>query len=358
MATDRVPFYHGFLHFCARWLFTVYHDIRVEGAKHVPASGPAIIAANHPTYLDPAFLMVGLSRPVRFMAWEKPFRIPLLGLLMRSYGAIPLNKKKPGRASFEAAVKVLRQGEIFGIFPEGGRTKTLAPMNPLKSGVARLAMITGAPIVPATVIGGLRVWRRGELFWKPGPITIVFHPPMRVQAASRLLWRRDKSLERRVIEQLIETIHRRLLPSLRRDRRLERLMKAPPQPPSLFVEGIPFIFLLLSFLLAPRGLWEARAGPAVHWISGYGLALVAELALEARGFWVKWLRQLLPWIMLSTLLHRKSGIPLGVWIAACLPAAAVLLWVQYFRFPIYRRVRTPLLVAGFGLWLLKILRAG
>ncbi|HAH05858.1 MAG TPA: hypothetical protein DCM05_04900 [Elusimicrobia bacterium] len=358
MATDRVPFYHGFLHFCARWLFTVYHDIQVEGAEHVPASGPAILAANHPTYLDPAFLMVGLKRPVRFMAWEKPFRIPGLGLLMRRYGAIPVDKKRPGRASFEAAVKVLREGEIFGIFPEGGRTKGLAPMNPFKSGVARLALITGAPIVPATIIGGLRVWRRGELFPKPGPIRVVFHPPLRVESGSRLLWRRDKTLERNLIETLIATIHRRLMPSLRRDRRVAKLLETPSQPPSLLYEGIPFVFLLLTYFLAPRAVWEARAGPAVWWISSYGTALIVQQALEARGFWVKWLRELLPWIMLSTLLHRGSGIALGAWLAACLPAVGILLWLQYFRHHVYRRMRTPLLAAGYGLWLLKILGQG
>jgi len=346
------------LHLFARWLFAAYHDIRVEGAEHVPASGPAIIAANHPTYLDPAFLMVGLQRPVRFMAWEKPFRIPGLGLFMRSYGAIPVDKKKPGRASFEAAVGVLRGGGVFGIFPEGGRTKGLQPMNPFKSGVARLSLMTGAPIVPATIVGGLRVWRRGDLFPKPGPIKVVFHPPIRVEAGSRLLWRRDKSIERRLIERLIETINRRLLPSLRRDRRAARLMQTPPQPPSLLVEGIPFIFLLLSYFFMPRGLWESRAGPAITWVSGYGIALVIELALEARGFWVKWLRQLLPWIMLSTLLHRRSGIALGAWIAGCLPVAGLIVWLQIFRHPLYRRLRTPLLAAGYGLWLLKVLRPG
>ena len=116
-----VPLYHRFLKFAAHWLFTIYHDIRVEGAENVPSSGAVIIAANHPTYLDPAFLMLSTSRPIRFMAWERPFRIPFLGAMMNVYGAIPVNTRKPGRASFEAAVKVLRRKEVFGIFPEGGR---------------------------------------------------------------------------------------------------------------------------------------------------------------------------------------------------------------------------------------------
>ena len=85
---DRPPLFHRELKAFAGWFFAIYHDIRVSGAEHLPASGAAIVAANHPTYLDPAFLMVGLRRPIRFMAWEKPFRIPLLGAMMRAYGAI------------------------------------------------------------------------------------------------------------------------------------------------------------------------------------------------------------------------------------------------------------------------------
>ena len=112
------PPVHKVLRLAARWLFTLYHDIRVHGAEHVPAEGAVIIAANHPTYLDPAFIMVGLKRPVRFMAWEKPFRLPLLGAMMRAYGAIPVDMKKPGRASFEAAVKVLRSGSSSASSPK------------------------------------------------------------------------------------------------------------------------------------------------------------------------------------------------------------------------------------------------
>lgn len=354
----REPFFHRRLQTLARWLFTVYHDIRVQGAEHVPAAGPVIIASNHPTYLDGAFLMVGLRRSVRFMAWEKPFRLPLLGSLMRAYGSIPVDMKKPGRRSFEAAVRVLREGEAFGIFPEGGRTKGLAPMNPLRSGVARLAMITGAPIVPATITGGRRVWRKGDLFPKPGPIQVCFHPPIRVDASERLRWRRDKSIEQVIIEDLIGTIHRKLLPSLRKEKRIDRLLEGPPQPPSAAIEGIPLYFLLLSRLMMPPAAWDLHVRPAVFWIAGYAAALSVELFLEARGFWVKWLRNLLPWIVLGGMALQRMNAGHAPLRAACGAALAVfVVWMQIFRFPVYRRLRTPLLIAGCGGWLLDVLRS-
>ncbi|MEK9146042.1 MAG: lysophospholipid acyltransferase family protein [Elusimicrobiota bacterium] len=357
-AWEKEPFCHRQLQTLAHWIFTAYHDIRVHGAEHVPASGPVIIASNHPTYLDGAFLMVGLHRSVRFMAWEKPFRLPLLGALMRSYGSIPVDMKKPGRGSFEAAVKVLRGGAAFGIFPEGGRTKGLAPMNPFKSGVARLAMITGAPIVPATIVGGRRVWRKGDLLPKPGPITVCFHPPIRVDSSQRLRWRRDKTLEKEIVTDLIETIHRKLLPALRKEERVDRLLAGPPQPPAAAIEGIPLYFLFLSYLMLPFDSWVHHARPAAYWVAGYAAALSVELFLEARGLWVKWLRNLLPWIVLLGMAFQRMNAGHAPIRAASGAALAVfVVWMQIFRFPAYRRLRTPLLIAGYGGWLVDLLRS-
>ncbi|MBI3296803.1 MAG: 1-acyl-sn-glycerol-3-phosphate acyltransferase [Elusimicrobia bacterium] len=355
MGKGRIaPLVHEGLRLAARWLFTVFHDIRVHGAEHVPEGGAAIIAANHPTYLDPAFLMVGLGRPVRFMAWEKPFRLPLLGVMMRAYGAIPVNMKKPGRASFEAAVKVLRGGELFGIFPEGGRTKTAEPMNPVKSGVARLALITGAPIVPATIVGGRRVWRRGELFPKPGPITVYFHPPLRVEAGERARWRRDRTLERQVIDGVLARIHKKLVPSLRRDKRVDRILAAAPQPPTLWVEGLPFIFLAAAWLLLPAEAWPRLGAPNVPWLAGSAALLGLELAVEWRGKGLKWVRQVLPWVTLAAFTWSSFGSP-NKWNLPLESAFLIALgWFTFFRFPAYRKVRTPLLLAGYGAWLAEV----
>lgn len=359
MARARVPpAVHEALRTLARWLFALYHDIRVHGAEHVPPEGAVIIAANHPTYLDPAFLMVGLRRPVRFMAWEKPFRLPLLGWLMRAYGSIPVNMKKPGRASFEAAVKVLRAGEAFGIFPEGGRTKSLDAMNPFKSGVARLAMMTGAPIVPATIVGGRRVWRRGDLLPKPGPITVYFHPPLKVAASERLRWRRDKTLEREVVSDLIARIHKKLAPSLRRDARLDRLLAAAPAPPSLWVEGIPPFFLFLAWLVMPAEGWAEVARPAMTALSVYLGVLGLELAVEWRGLGIKWARQVLPWATLAGFAWASFGKP-NKWNTP-LEAAFLFVvgWMVFFRFKEYRRIRTPLLALGYAAWLAEAVSRG
>ena len=345
------PFFHEPLRLFARWLFAVYHDIRVEGAEHVPSQGPAIVAANHPTYLDPAFLMLGVQRPIRFMAWEKPFRVPGLGLLLRAYGSIPVRTRKPGKTSFEEAVRVLRRGEVFGIFPEGGRTKGLNQMNPFKSGVARLALITGAPIIPATIRGGRRVWRRGELIPKPGPIVVRFHPPIRIPATERLRWRRDKSLERELIYELMATIHHSLAPSLRKEERVDRLLEGPAPPASLGVEGIPVLVGALTPFLMSHKTWAHAGRPVLEWTAVYVAFLFLDLLLETRGWAVIWLRNLLPWGALVVLGHRTLGWPGPAWLGLEAAVLAALVWVQIFRFPLYRRLRTGLLIVAYGAWL-------
>lgn len=345
------PFFHGPLRVFAQWLFSVYHDIRVEGVENVPESGPAIIAANHPTYLDAAFLMVELSRPVRFMAWERPLAVPVLGRLLRAYGVIPVDMAKPGKASFEAAVKVLRSGSLFGIFPEGGRTKTRRGMNPFKSGVARLALITGAPIVPATIIGGRRVWKRGQPFPKPGPIRVVFHPPIRVAPSDRAKWRRDKSLERGVIERVMATINRSYAPSVRKEERLRKLLRGSPAKPSPWVEGVPPLFL--------AGAWLGGAATAaMFWVFAvYAGLLGLEFAFEARGRFAIWTRHLLPWFAFAAFCGVSLSVSPAAFAAGFFFGAGCLVWLTIFRFPLYRRVRSLLLAAAYGTLLIHALGA-
>jgi 1-acyl-sn-glycerol-3-phosphate acyltransferase len=342
----------------AHWLFTIYHDIRVEGAEHVPDTGAVIIAANHPTYLDPAFLMVGMQRSIQFMAWEKPFRLPFIGALMRAYGSIPVDMKKPGRGSFIAALKVLRQGNVFGIFPEGGRTKQARQMNPVKSGVARLAVITGAPIVPVTILGGRRVWRRGTLLPRPGPIRVVFHPPVHIPKSARADWRRDRQAEGRIISELLATINRKLLPSMRAEERMRKLLrKAAPQTPAIYVDGIPVAYLAAMWWFLPEAARWNEGLISLKWILAYLTLLGLELLLEARGWVVKWIRHLLPWLTLAGVVHGTIGLPPAFWFGVELGVLAGLVWCTIFRFPLYRRVRTLLLVVGYGSWLMHLLKS-
>src|SRR4051794_39747848 len=121
------------LHALFRLLFTLEY----LGEENVPEEGPVVIAGNHPSYLDPPLIGLPLRRRVYFMAWDKLFTVPVLGQLMRQVGAFPVRLGTRDPNAYAAALAILESGKALGIFPEAGRSKE-GPMNPLKTGAARL----------------------------------------------------------------------------------------------------------------------------------------------------------------------------------------------------------------------------
>ena len=289
------------------------------------------------------------------MAWEKPFRIPLLGAVMRAYGAVPVDMKRPGKDSFAEAVRILRRGEALGIFPEGGRTRGGQLMNPIKHGMARLAHLTGAPIVPATISGGRRVWPKKQFLPEPGPIRVTFHQPVRAAAggegASR---RRDRALEADVIARVLDAIHSTLGPARRAEERIERLLRSRPKPPSLWVEGIPFTLFAAAGLFISSDAWWRYAAPGAPALVLLLAVIVAEQLSGARSRTLKGARNLGPWAVLLCLgfaaREALAWWELALWAAGL----AALIWVQVFRFSAYRRARAAALLLAYLGWLLRL----
>jgi 1-acyl-sn-glycerol-3-phosphate acyltransferase len=128
--------------------------IKVEGRQHVPKQGPAILASNHRSFLDSIFLPLVVRRRVTFVAKAEYFDDPKTAWFFRGVGQIPI-RREGGEASeraLETAMGVLQQGSVFGIYPEGTRTRD-GFMHRGHTGVARLALRSGAPIVPVGMIG-------------------------------------------------------------------------------------------------------------------------------------------------------------------------------------------------------------
>ncbi len=125
--------------------------IRLDLELQAPlAPGAKIIAANHPTTTDP-FLMMGLTgEPIYILITDMCFQMPLLGGFLRGAGHIPVVAGS-GRAAFDAAVGLLQQGKSVGIFPEGALSPIGGGLCPPHTGVARLALATGAPVLPAGI---------------------------------------------------------------------------------------------------------------------------------------------------------------------------------------------------------------
>ena len=131
-----------------------FYRIDVDGLGNVPATGPVIIASNHVSFSDSVFLPFVLPRRVTFVAKAEYFENPRTAWLFRALGQIPI-KREGGSASeraLDAARGVLGRGELFGIYPEGTRSPD-GRLYKGHTGIARLALQTGAPVVAAAMIG-------------------------------------------------------------------------------------------------------------------------------------------------------------------------------------------------------------
>jgi len=128
---------------------------KVRGDEHIPAEGPAVLVCNHVSFVDAVLLMAASPRPVRFIMDHRIFKVPVLGWLFRLAKAIPIAPQKEDAAAYERAfaeaVAVLREGDLLGIFPEGGITRD-GQLQPFKGGVMKIIELARAEGIEAPVI--------------------------------------------------------------------------------------------------------------------------------------------------------------------------------------------------------------
>jgi 1-acyl-sn-glycerol-3-phosphate acyltransferase len=137
---------------------------RFEGLERVPRTGPAIVACNHISYLDPlanAYAIVRAGRLPRFLGKADLFRIPVVGAALRGTGQIPVERGSGDPEPMRRMVEALRRGEVVAIYPEG--TVTTRPDGlPMegKTGAVRLSLATGVPVFPMASWGSQGVWQK------------------------------------------------------------------------------------------------------------------------------------------------------------------------------------------------------
>jgi 1-acyl-sn-glycerol-3-phosphate acyltransferase len=136
--------------------------IRREGCENLPASGPVIVCSNHRSDLDPVLLGATLTRPLCFMAKEELFRVPVLSGLIRLLGAFPVRRGKGDTEAIRKSLRVLKDGKVLAMFPEGTRLREGTLPATFKAGVALFAYKTGADILPAAIVckGKVRPFKR------------------------------------------------------------------------------------------------------------------------------------------------------------------------------------------------------
>lgn len=145
--------------------------VRIEGFEHIPLRGPAILAFNHVSVLDGPVLaiLVGrrLGRETRFLVAAEQFDRMLTGWILRRYDQIPIRRGAGDSGALDVATETIRRGALAGIAPEGRVNDVGASdLQRVRSGIARIAIPTGAPIVPVGIWGTQERWPRGGLRWK------------------------------------------------------------------------------------------------------------------------------------------------------------------------------------------------
>lgn len=166
-------FIKGTFHVPMDWLMR----INVRGAENVPATGPVILAVNHLSWADPIAMGVALKRPAFYLAKEGVFRHPLTRWIVTATGQIKVDRHVGGNdAAVGTALELLQQGLVVGVFPEGTRSRP-GQVKRGKTGIARIAAASGAPVVPVGCETGA-FWPRGRSMPKLGtPVYIDIGKP-------------------------------------------------------------------------------------------------------------------------------------------------------------------------------------
>lgn len=159
-----------------RLIMRVVWRAQVTGTENVPRTGPLIVACNHRSYLDPPGMGCFCPRRISYMAKKELFDIPILGPAISAVGAYPVDRQGSARAAIKRSLEVLQAGGAVGIFPEGTRNRD-GSVQP-QTGVALLASLAGAPVVPAHIAGSDRASKFSQ-------IKVVFGPPIAPPAGGK-----------------------------------------------------------------------------------------------------------------------------------------------------------------------------
>jgi 1-acyl-sn-glycerol-3-phosphate acyltransferase len=165
-------------------LLRAYFRPLATGQEFVPRTGPAIIAANHLSAADEVFTPITAGRQVLYFAKAEYFTAPgLRGRItawsFREFGHVPVDRDNPRAAAntIDAGVELLAQDKALGIYPEGTRSPD-GRLHKFRTGVARLALRTGAPVIPVGLIGTDKVLIEGDRHWYRSPVEVHYGPAL------------------------------------------------------------------------------------------------------------------------------------------------------------------------------------
>ncbi|HEU5267465.1 MAG TPA: lysophospholipid acyltransferase family protein [Jatrophihabitans sp.] len=183
---------------------------RVTGLEHVPRDGRVILAANHVSFSDEFFTPLAARRQVVYFAKAEYFNTPgLRGRAMAAFfegmGQVPVERSDPRSAAsvIDIGVEVLADGRALGIFPEGTRSPD-GRLYRVRTGVARVALRSGTPVVPVGLVGTREVQPPGSKRWRRAPVEVHFGAPLDFSGSA------GQERSARVLREITETVRRQI----------------------------------------------------------------------------------------------------------------------------------------------------
>jgi len=145
--------------------------VRVTGIHHVPLEGPAILAFDHISVLDGPCLAAEVAwrrrRVVRFLVAAEVFDLPVTGWILRSYRQIPIRRGRNDAGALDEAIATIRGGAVAAVAPEGAVNPNPGELQRIRTGIARIALPTRAPVIPVGIWGTHRRWSKAGQHWGP-----------------------------------------------------------------------------------------------------------------------------------------------------------------------------------------------
>ena len=183
--------FYAFARSVVSGIFKPLYRVEAVGLEHFPKEGGVLLCANHIHNFDPIIVGIMAPRPVHYMAKEEIFSVPVLGNIVRKCNAFPVKRGFNDREALRTGLKILKDGHVFGLFPEGTRSKN-GELGKGLSGAGFFALRSTASVVPCAIIGPYRSFRK---------LKVVYGPPIDLDEM-----RREKASAEQVTELIMSKI--------------------------------------------------------------------------------------------------------------------------------------------------------
>lgn len=166
----------------SKFVSRAFFDLEIYGQDNLIEDGPALLAMNHQSFLDPPFAGICCEREIHYLARKTLFDVPVLGFILRRLNVIGVDREGSDITALKAVIRVLRSGGRTIVFPEGTRSRD-GSLLPARAGAGFIVAKTLAPVIPMRVFGAHDAFPRGKKFPRSRPVTIVIGRPLRFTAA-------------------------------------------------------------------------------------------------------------------------------------------------------------------------------